>query len=56
MLFPAAPYVLGGNAGVYDVSPDDKRFVFVRAATGGTGTELVVVQNWFTELAGRMGK
>ena len=40
----------------YDVSPDDKRFVFVRAATGGTGTELVVVQNWFEELRGRVGK
>ncbi len=56
VLFPAAPYILAGNAGAYDVSPDDKRFVFIRAATGGTGTELVVVQNWFEELRGRVGK
>ncbi|MGH3373189.1 MAG: protein kinase domain-containing protein, partial [Actinoallomurus sp.] len=56
VLFPAAQYVLETNAGAYDVSPDDKRFVLVRAATGGTGTELVVVQNWFEELRGRVGK
>jgi serine/threonine-protein kinase len=55
VLFPAAPYVLEGNAGVYDVSPDDRRFVLIRAATGGSGTELVVVQNWFEELKGRVG-
>ena len=56
VLFPAARYSLGGNAGVYDVSPDDKRFVFVRARDGRPGTELVVVQNWFEELRGRVGK
>ena len=56
VLFPAAQYALGGNAGAYDLSPDDKRFVMVRAATGGQGTELVVVQNWFEELKGRVGK
>ena len=55
VLFPAAQYSLAGNAGIYDVSPDDKRFVMVRAATGGQGTELVVVQNWFEELKGRVG-
>ena len=37
VLFPAAQYSLAGNAGIYDVSPDDKRFVMVRAATGGRG-------------------
>ena len=56
VLFPAAQYVLTGNAGVYDVSPDDKRFLLVRGATGGVGTELVVVQNWFEELKGRVGR
>ena len=55
VLFPAAQYSLAANAGIYDVSPDDKRFVMVRAATGGQGTELVVVQNWFEELKGRVG-
>jgi serine/threonine-protein kinase len=56
VLFAAGQYVLTGNAGAYDVSPDDRRFVFVRAATGGGGTELVVVQNWFEELRGRVGR
>jgi Tol biopolymer transport system component len=56
VLFAAAQYVLDTNAGAYDVSPDDKRFVFVRTATGGMGTELVVVQNWFQELRGRVGR
>jgi serine/threonine-protein kinase len=56
VLFPAAQYILATNAGAYDVSPDDKRFVLTRAATGGGGTELVVVQNWFEELRTRVGK
>jgi serine/threonine-protein kinase len=55
VLFSAAQYLVDGNAGVYDVSPDDKRFVFVRAATGGAGTEMIVVQNWFQELNARVG-
>ena len=56
VLFPASQYVVETNAGAYDVSSDDKRFVFVRTATGGTGTELVVVQNWFQELRERVGR
>ena len=56
VLFSASQYSLAANAGIYDVSPDDKRFVMVRAATGGQGTELVVVQNWFEELKGRVGR
>jgi len=45
-------YTVGGNAGVFDVSPDGKRFVLVRPAGGLGDTELVVVQNWFQELKG----
>jgi hypothetical protein len=41
---------------VYDISPDDKRFVFVRASTGSGGTELVVVEHWSDELKGRLGR
>jgi serine/threonine-protein kinase len=56
VLFSASPFVIGGNAGVYDVSPDGQRFVMVRPATGAGESELVVVQNWFEELRARVGK
>jgi Tol biopolymer transport system component len=56
VLFSASPFVIGNNAGVYDVSPDGRRFVMVRPATGAGESELVVVQNWFEELRGRVGK
>jgi Tol biopolymer transport system component len=56
VLFSASPFVLGDNVGVYDVSPDGRRFVMVRPATGAGESELVVVQNWFEELRGRVGK
>ena len=55
-LFPAGEYVLAGNAGAYDVSPDGKRFAMVRLAAGAGEIELVVVQNWFEELKARVGK
>jgi hypothetical protein len=32
---PASQYELDTNIRAYDVSPHDKRFVFVRAATSG---------------------
>jgi serine/threonine-protein kinase len=38
----------------YDVTPDDRRFLFIRQA-GGT-RELVVVLNWFEELRQRTGR
>jgi hypothetical protein len=55
-LFAAGQYVLVGNAGAYDVSPDGRRFVMVRLAAGAGEIELVVVQNWFEELKTRVGK
>jgi Tol biopolymer transport system component len=55
-LFSVGQYVLTGNAGVYDVSPDGRRFVMVRLAAGAGEIELVVVQNWFEELKARVGK
>jgi Tol biopolymer transport system component len=43
----------------YDITPDDKRFLMVRLAAvnqaPGAG-QLVVVDNWFTELRAKMGK
>ena len=56
VLFPAGQYVLGGNAGVYDVTPDGRAFIMVRPASGADESELVVVQNWFEELRARVGK
>ena len=56
VLFPTGPYVMAGNAGVYDVSPDGRRFLVVRLAAGAGEVELVVVQNWFEELKARVGK
>ena len=41
----------------YDLTPDDKRLVMVRLAAGSQppgGGQLVVVDNWFTELFARM--
>ncbi|MEO7987664.1 MAG: hypothetical protein ABI766_14120, partial [Gemmatimonadales bacterium] len=56
VLFPTGPYIVNGNAGVYDVSPDGRRFAMVRPSTGTSDAELVVVQNWFEELKGRVGR
>jgi serine/threonine-protein kinase len=55
VLFPAGQYVIAGNAGVYDVSPDGNRFLMMRPSTGAGESELVVVQNWFEELRARAG-
>jgi len=46
-------YVNAGPGRTYDVAPDDRRFLMVKAveSAGGTGaTELVVVLNWFEDL------
>ncbi len=53
VLFSVGDYTVGGNAGVYDVSPDGKRFLMIRPMAGVGETELVVVQNWFEELKRR---
>ena len=36
----------------FDVSPDDKRFVFLRETSPNERNELIVVQNWTQELEG----
>ncbi len=40
----------GGNHRQYDVTPDDKRFIFYRSLGGIAATNLVFVENWFEEL------
>jgi eukaryotic-like serine/threonine-protein kinase len=52
-LFPVGQFTVNGNAGVFDVSPDGKRFLMIRPVAGLGETELVVVQNWFQELKQR---
>ncbi len=57
-LFSAAQYFRGANARHYDVTPDDRRFVFAGPAViagGEAGGELIVVEHWFEELRRRMG-
>ena len=48
------PYIAPNNAFTYDVSPDGKRFLMIKAAqpTGAASAppQLVVVLNWFEEL------
>ncbi|MGH7511692.1 MAG: protein kinase domain-containing protein [Gemmatimonadales bacterium] len=55
-LFPVGRFIVSSNAGVYDVTPDSRRFLMVRPLEGAGEAELVVVQNWFEELQTRIGR
>jgi serine/threonine-protein kinase len=55
-LFDASSFVTAVGHRVYDITPDDRRFVFLRS-TGASQTQagpptLVQVDNWFAELEG----
>tara|TARA_Y100000588_G_scaffold391794_1_gene501514 strand:+ start:1540 stop:1689 length:150 start_codon:yes stop_codon:yes gene_type:complete len=39
---------------IYDVTPDDQRFVVLRRDDEDTSTEVVFVINWFEELKARV--
>jgi Tol biopolymer transport system component len=59
-LFPLGGGLIGSSiVPLYATTPDDKRFLMVRLAAvnqaPGAG-QLVVVDNWFTELKAKMGK
>ena len=59
-LFALGSGLIGSNAvPLYDLTPDDQRFVMTRLAAAnqapGAG-QLVVVDNWFTELRSKMAK
>ncbi len=58
-LFADSSYVLAPSYRGYDVTQDDQSFVMLRVlpetAAAPTG-QLVVVENWFTELKAKMGK
>lgn len=49
-LFPAREFANRATRREYDVTPDDRRFVFVRSVGGAGSDKLVIVSNWFEEL------
>ena len=57
-LFSAQPYVANVFHRMYDVTPNDQRFVMIRlqAEGGGDDTQLIVVENFFEELKERVGR
>ena len=54
VLFSTADYMRGGGHAIYDVTPDDQRFVMLRIREVDSGT-LILVQNFFEELRERIG-
>jgi serine/threonine-protein kinase len=58
-LFPLSGLLASNVVPLYDLTPDDKKFLMVRSAAinqaPGAG-QLVVVDNWFTELTAKMRK
>ena len=56
VLLSMADYLPGAGHPMYDVSPDDQRFVMLRVGeSGGAASELILVENWAQELRGRAG-
>ncbi len=54
-----AEFFVTGGIDLYDIAPDDERFLMLRVAgpggeTGGGG-RFFLVQHWFTELRERLG-
>jgi serine/threonine-protein kinase len=52
-LFSTANYVNINPVPSFDVSPDDKRFLFLRETASNERNELIVVQNWTKEMKAR---
>ena len=56
VLFSMDDYLPSNGAPMYDVSPDDQRFVMLRIGVGlGSDSELILVENWAEELREREG-
>ena len=53
VLFSGASLTLTPTFPLYDIAPDDKRFVMIRSTAAGMETEVILVQNWFQELKAR---
>lgn len=56
VLFSVRDFVANNNHRQYDISGDDKRFIFVRAIGGAGQDKLVFVENWLEELRKQSGK
>jgi eukaryotic-like serine/threonine-protein kinase len=54
VLFSAAEYLGDFNHVLYDVAPDDQRFAMLREVRADD-SELIWVENWFTELKALVG-
>ena len=57
VLFSAVAYMRNLAYTLYDVTPDDQRFVMLRIGDdeNAVASELILVENWFEELRERMG-
>jgi len=57
-LFDGSSYASNNDNRLYAVSPDDQRFLMLRAGSAEDGTveEMIVVENFFEELRARVGK
>jgi WD40 repeat protein len=55
-LFSTQAYVTIAPVQSYDVSPDDKRFLFLRETAPNERNELIEVQNWTEEMKARARK
>jgi eukaryotic-like serine/threonine-protein kinase len=58
-LFADSTYLHAPSYRGYDVTPDDKAFVMLRLlpeTSQGSAAQLIFVDNWFTELKGKLGK
>jgi hypothetical protein len=55
-LFSTANYVFINPVPSFDVSPDDKRFLFLRETAPNERNEIIVVQNWTQEMKDRARK
>ena len=53
---PAVWSIMAGLHPQYAVAPDDRRFLVLRSVTGAESDRLVLVENWFDELAASSGR
>ena len=55
-LFSLTPFPFAAPVQIYDISPDDKRFLMLRETVAGESGLLVVSEHWFEELKARAQK
>ena len=56
VLFSATSFLADDSHRLYDVSPDDRRFLMLRGRDGGEQGDLILAQNWFEELRAKVGR